>query len=242
MKSPAASLATGSGPDAGPSAPPPVSLLERVRQAYRRMAPVYDSLFGLSLEPGRRSAVAALAVEAGDRVLEVGVGTGLALPRWRRDAAVTGIDLCPEMLARARRLCARRGLTQVTLEQMNAQETRFPDDYFDRIVGMYVVSVVPDPAALMRELVRIARPGARVVIINHFAHRHAVMRRLEQLLAALTRLLGWDIRMPLDTVCDAPGLRILEVKPANWLGYWTLVVAEVTAKPSRDGSAAPTVE
>lgn len=195
--------------------------------AYRRMAPVYDLAFGWSLEPGRRAAVRSLDARPGDHALEIGVGTGLALPRWPRHVRLTGIDTSPAMLARARRRCARLGLTDVDLRIMDAQRMDFPADHFDRIAAMYVVSVVPEPAAMLREIVRVARPGARVAIVNHFAHPRPVMRRLETWFAGATRWAGWDSSLPADVVCTAPGLRILARRPANWLGYWTLVEAEV---------------
>lgn len=195
--------------------------------AYRRLAPAYDALFGWSLEPGRRAAVKSLNPSTGDHLLEVGIGTGLALSRWPRDLKVTGIDACPAMLARAQHLCDRREYTHVTLHSMDAQKTVFPDNHFDKISAMYVASVVPDPAAMLRELVRVGRPGARIAIINHFAHRHPLMRRIESWCNDLTRWAGWDLSLSSDFIQQTPGLHIVSERPANWFGYWTLVVAEV---------------
>ncbi len=72
-----------------------------VRKAYRRYDRFYNFMFGALLQPGRRAAVQAMACRPGDRILEVGVGTGLSLPLYPARVRVTGIDLCPEMLARA---------------------------------------------------------------------------------------------------------------------------------------------
>jgi phosphatidylethanolamine/phosphatidyl-N-methylethanolamine N-methyltransferase len=200
-----------------------------VERAYQRMAPVYDALFGWSLQLGRRQAMQRLSVKPGQATLEVGVGTGLALPLWPAHANVTGIDACPEMLARAEQLRQRRHLDHVTLLTMDAQNLAFPDNHFDGLAALYVVSVVPDPAALLRELVRVGRPGARVVIVNHFAHQRGWVRTLERAFAGATRWAGWDLELSSAVVHTTPGLRVLKESPANWLGYWTLIEAEVTA-------------
>ena len=203
------------------------ALAAHVIKIYRRMAPVYNWAFGLSLAPGRRAAVRSLNVRDGDRLLEVGVGTGLALPLWPRQAETIGIDPCAEMLGQAVRLCKKHNLQQVKLLSMDAQQMSFPDNHFDKIAAMYVVSVVPDPAALMREIARVGRPGAQVVLINHFAHRGSVLRWLEQIVARAASACGWDLTLEIDVALNTPGLRILDVRPANWFGYWTLILAEV---------------
>ena len=84
-----------------------------VRDAYRRWAGVYDAVFGGVSSFGRKRAVEAVNRLPGARVLEVGVGTGLALPRYRRDKRVVGVDLSREMLEKARERVAAEGLTQV---------------------------------------------------------------------------------------------------------------------------------
>ena len=202
-----------------------------VRSAYRRLAPVYDWVFGPSLEKGRRTALRAVDARPGDSVLEVGVGTGLSLHHWPSECRVTGIDLSPEMLERATKLSQRRGLKNVKLCAMDAQNMDFPDNHFDKITAMYVVSVVDDPDVLMQEILRVAKPGARVVIINHFEHRHPWVRTIERSIARATGLIGFNAALPVDPVIETEGLRVLEVVPANWLGYWTLIIAEVV-KPA----------
>jgi len=84
--------------------------IEAVKAAYRRYAAVYDAVFGPVLQPGRKAVMQALRLRPGDRVLEVGVGTGLSLPLYPRDVKITGIDLSSEMLEKARRRVERRRL------------------------------------------------------------------------------------------------------------------------------------
>ena len=146
--------------------------LEAVRTAYRRQAASYDYMFGLVSRAGRRRAVAAVNTLPGDRVLEVGVGTGLALPYYTAGKRVTGIDLSTEMLARARARVASQGLTQVeSLLERNAEATDFPNASFDIAVSMFVASVVPNPRALLAELRRVVRPGGHILFVRPAA-RH----------------------------------------------------------------------
>lgn len=194
--------------------------------AYRRMAPIYDWVFGPVFARGRRQVQAALAPQPGDRILEVGVGTGLSLPAWPREVVVTGIDLSPAMLRRAERRRLRLGLHHVELRELDASATDFATDAFDKIAAMHVVSVVSDLPALLREMRRVCRPGGRIVIVNHFAQSHPWLRRGEQALAPYAGRLGFDPVLPLTRVTEAAGLRIREVRPASWFGYWTLIVAE----------------
>lgn len=212
-------------PFATTATPPPLTL-SKVRSAYQRWAPVYDEVFGACFRAGQRRAVEVLASAPGERILEVGVGTGLALPLWHRQSRITGIDISERMLQRAARLCARHRLGHVQLRLLDAQATDYPDNHFDKIAAMYVVSVVPCAHSLLTEMRRICKPGGRIAIINHFAHPHPVVSRFERMLADHAALLGFNAAMPTETVTQAPGLRILQVQPVNWGGYWTLIEAE----------------
>jgi phosphatidylethanolamine/phosphatidyl-N-methylethanolamine N-methyltransferase len=208
---------------------PPVSdhlTHSSVRAAYRRMAPVYDWMFNACFRDGRHKVVERLCRHGARNVLEAGVGTGLSLHAWPKHVRVTGIDLSPEMLARAERLRHRAGLHHVNLRVMDAQATDFATDSFDGIAVMYVVSVVPDLWALLRELRRVCRPGGRICIVNHFAHQHPVFRRVEQAASAWAGTLGFNAALPLESVTRAEGLRIVDLQRVNWGGYWSLIEAE----------------
>src|SRR4051812_3668299 len=87
--------------------------MQAVQAAYRRYASIYDALFGPVLHPGRKAVIEALACRPGERVLEVGVGTGLSLPLYPRGTRLVGIDVSPEMLQKARSRVARLGLSNV---------------------------------------------------------------------------------------------------------------------------------
>jgi phosphatidylethanolamine/phosphatidyl-N-methylethanolamine N-methyltransferase len=166
--------------------------LQAIKSAYRRYARFYDALFGAVLHAGRKAVVAALDCRPGERVLEVGVGTGLSLPLYPSYTRIVGIDISGEMLARARARTERIGLDNVdALEEMDAEAMSFPDAAFDKVVAMYVASVVGDPKRLMAELERVCRPGGTIYIVNHALSANPVLGAIEKSLAPLSRLIGF---------------------------------------------------
>ncbi len=198
--------------------------LSSIRNAYRRYARYYDGSFGRVFAPGRRLTMQYLNAEPGRRILEVGVGTGISLPEYRRDVTVAGVDISPDMLDIARRRVEEQALDHVEgLYEMDAEALDYPDDSFDVVVAMYVASVVPDPERLIDEVRRVCRPGGEIFIINHFASRHPVIRGVEKTLRPLSRLVGFRTDMELDDLPERPGLECLGVHPAPPFGYWKLV-------------------
>jgi phosphatidylethanolamine/phosphatidyl-N-methylethanolamine N-methyltransferase len=198
--------------------------LHAVRSAYRRYAAIYDLVFGSIFEPGRRLAVRAANSNANQRILEVGVGTGLSLPMYRSDAKVMGIDVSPEMLAKARERTAALKLRQVeSLVEMDAERLRFPDASFDSAVALYVVSVVPDPIRLLSEMRRVCRPGGDIVILNHFGSDRPLLRTFESAFAPLSGALGFRPNMPIGNILNLPGLETVSVQSTNLFGYWTML-------------------
>ena len=178
--------------------------IEAVKAAYRRYARIYDVVFGAVLQPGRKAVLDALKLRSGDRVLEVGVGTGISLPLYPRAVRITGIDVSREMLERARARVARAGLTNVeALLEMDAESMAFPDATFDKVVAMYVVSVVPRPARLLEELHRVCRPDGEIFIVNHFQSENPVMGTLERMLGSVSSQIGFDPQVDLRQLVPA---------------------------------------
>jgi len=197
-----------------------------IEKVYRRYAKRYDFYFGALFQPGRKAVINRMHCQPGERILEVGVGTGLSLPLYPSGVQVTGIDISEAMLARARARAARDQLEQVAaLLRMDAEHMDFRDDSFDKVVAMYVVSVVPSPAQLVAEMRRVCRPGGELYIVNHFQHANPFVAGIERLLAPLSRLLGFHPDFPLENFLQETGLEVSEQIPVNALGYWTLLRA-----------------
>jgi phosphatidylethanolamine/phosphatidyl-N-methylethanolamine N-methyltransferase len=195
-----------------------------VRAAYRRWAGVYDAVFGGISAFGRRRAVAAVNHLPGPRVLEVGVGTGLALPHYLPSKRITGIDLSAEMLDRARQRVRENRLSHVeSLVEMDAEATNFPDAAFDIAVAMFVASVVPNPHRLLLEMRRVVRPGGHILTVNHFAAERGPRWWVERALAPASRALGWHPDFAMDSLLSAEDQRMAELSSVPPFGLFTLV-------------------
>lgn len=200
--------------------------IEAIRKAYRRYARLYDLYFGALFQPGRKAVLRHMNCRPGQRVLEVGVGTGLSLPMYPRGVHVTGIDVSPEMLDRARERLAREGIgDNVDLHVMDAEHMSFPDDSFDKVVAMYVVSVVPHPRRLVDEMRRVCRPDGEIYIVNHFHSLNPVIGGVESLLAPLSRVVGFHPDFCLKTFVRETELEVVEKQKVNLFGYWNLLRA-----------------
>jgi phosphatidylethanolamine/phosphatidyl-N-methylethanolamine N-methyltransferase len=166
-----------------------------VKRAYAILSPVYDIIFDKVFHPGRVAAIDLLEIKPGDRVLEVGVGTGLNLPLYPRGCTIVGVDISKEMLRKARQRIDELGLGNVRLEVMDASRLAFEDQCFDHVIATYVISAVPDPVNTLREMRRVCRPRGHLVILNHFKSENPVIGALEEMLAPVCQRIGYRVNM-----------------------------------------------
>ncbi|MCC7251321.1 MAG: class I SAM-dependent methyltransferase [Hyphomicrobium sp.] len=196
-----------------------------VKTAYRRWAPIYDHTFGRVSTEGRKHAAEVInsSLDRG-RVLEVGVGTGLALADYGRHLEVIGIDLSPEMLDKARERVAVERLDHVTgLHEMDAADLQFPDNSFDIVTAMFVMTVVPEPERVMRELARVTKPGGEVILVNHFSQTEGVRGWVERRMAPFAEIIGWRPVFDQSRVMVCNELTLAERKALRPWGIFTMM-------------------
>jgi phosphatidylethanolamine/phosphatidyl-N-methylethanolamine N-methyltransferase len=194
-----------------------------IRKAYKRWAPVYDLVFGAVFDAGRKKALEALNRHGG-HVLEVGVGTGISLPDYRRDMRVTGIDLSHDMLVRAGERVQKEKLRHVDgVSVMDASRMCFKDATFDAAVAMYLITVVPDPEGVLAEMARVVKPGGEVILVNHFGADTGPRAKVEKILAHRSRDLGWRPDFPIERVLRCPDLELVERTSIGAFGMYTLL-------------------
>ncbi len=198
--------------------------IDAIKTAYRRYARIYDVVFGPIFHPGRKAIIDAMECRPGDSILEVGVGTGLSLPLYPDDVKVTGIDISAEMLDKARQRVELEELNHVeAVLEMDAEDMQFSDNSFDKVVAMYVVSVVPDPVRLVKEMSRVCKPDGDIFIANHFRSRNPVLRSAEDFLSPLSKLAGFRPDFDLDDFLQKTRLEVVEMRSVNLFGYWKVL-------------------
>lgn len=194
-----------------------------VEGVYGNIASWYDWFFGPTLHPGRLQAIQRMAIQAGDKVLEVGVGTGINAALYPRDCSVVGVDLSSEMLEKARERVARKGITNVRLLEMDAAALNFADNTFDIVYAPYLISVVPDPVRVAAEMSRVCRPGGRIIFLNHFRSPNFLLSRIERLISPLTVHVGFKADLDLPAFLAQAGLKPVSIEKVNVPRIWSLV-------------------
>jgi phosphatidylethanolamine/phosphatidyl-N-methylethanolamine N-methyltransferase len=194
-----------------------------VAGVYEKLASVYDLAFGPALQPGRVRAIQQMALQPGERVLEVGVGTGINLSLYPKGCTVTGIDFSSSMLEKARDRVSRMGLNSLRLLQMDAADLKFSDNAFDVVYAPYLISVVPDPVKVACEMRRVCRPGGRIIFLNHFLSANAVVSRVERLISPFTIHIGFKADLDLSAFLSQADLQPVSIEKVNVPRIWSLV-------------------
>ncbi len=194
-----------------------------VEKVYQGIAAAYDYTYGPTLHPGRLEAMEKMALRAGTHVLEVGVGTGINLALYPRNCRITGIDLSSKMLAKAQGRIDEKGLHHCELAEMDATQLKFADNSFDVVYAPYVISVVPEPVRVAREMYRVCRPGGRVIILNHFKSANRVMGWIEKVISPATVHIGFTADLDLPGFLEQAELKPVSLEKVNIPKMWTLI-------------------
>ncbi|MDM0106016.1 class I SAM-dependent methyltransferase [Variovorax sp. J22R24] len=202
---------------------------QSIVRAYKMYAPVYDRIFGAILEPGRKALARKVDEIKPNSMLEIGVGTGLTLPRYPESTKVTGIDLSSEMLAIATAQANQLAGRKIELEKMDAEALTYPDSHFDCVAIPYVLSVTPNPDDLVAEARRVCKPGGAIIIVNHFSGA-GVWRLFEKIVAYFGDKIGFNSIFCFSRHIANHDWKIVSVESVNLLGLSKIVVIENSPK------------
>jgi phosphatidylethanolamine/phosphatidyl-N-methylethanolamine N-methyltransferase len=201
-------------------------------RVYEKYAGWYDYVFGLALRNGQKKAIRMLDIRPEERVLEVGVGTGISLPYYPRHSKVVGIDICAKMLKKAEERRQKKRMAHVVLHEMDACKMDFPDHTFDKVIASHVISVVPDPIKALREMKRVCKKGGEIVLVNHFQRTKGLTAKVEKAISPVCHRLGWRMDMNLHQLLAKADLKADYCRKANALQLWQIVkCTNAEAKP-----------
>ena len=196
---------------------------KKVERIYNAYSGFYDVIFNKLFQESRQAAIQSLELPPGADVLEVGVGTGLALPLYPRHCQVTGIDLSESMLKRGWQRVKQHRLDHVRLIKMDATSMAFEDNAFDGVMAAYLISVVPDPRKVLHEMIRVCKAGGKIVLLNHFSNGNRLISTVERMISPLCVHIGFRTDLALEPLLDGMPLVIQKKARVNPLKFWHLV-------------------
>jgi phosphatidylethanolamine/phosphatidyl-N-methylethanolamine N-methyltransferase len=198
---------------------------EEVKNIYTKYSSVYDKVFSHFFFPRIKLGIDKSSIKEGDRVIEVGIGTGISLPLYPDGCSIVGIDVTRKMLERAQKKKEKNKLDHVDLFEMDAENMTFSDNSFDHALAAFVVTVVPNPEKMVSEMKRVTKKGGNIVILNHFCSRNAFFSSMEKLFSPLCEKWGWRSDISLDLLSNHCNLHIDEVLKKNKLDPWSIIIA-----------------
>lgn len=198
---------------------------EEIKKIYSSYSSIYDLIFKRFFYPRQRYVIESLNIQPQQRLLDVGVGTGLTLDLYPRHCNVTGIDLSADMLRKAGKKVKTNGFHHVNLLEMDATHLAFSDNTFDYVVATFVMSVVPDPIRVLSEMKRVNKKDGKIIIVNHFLSQNRFLAKIEEFISPLCTKIGWRSDLPLDHLVKEGGLDIDMKYKMKRLDLWKVVLA-----------------
>lgn len=198
--------------------------LRKVRRIYDHDPDAYhramSSRFSEWLLGGRRRKV---GETVRGTVLDVGFGTGLSVPHYPADVRVVGIDISPKMLGVGRRFARERG-RRADVAVMDAEHLALPDRVFDSVAFNLCLCTIPDSEAAVREAVRVARPGAPMVFLEHVrSHLLPVVLVQEALNPVMVALQADHMNRRTADIIRRSGVEVLSID--RWFaGVFNLII------------------
>lgn len=196
-----------------------------IQKIYSRYSGFYDLIFAQLFSPRIRLGLEKIGIQKGDRIIEVGVGTGLSLSLYPQSCQVVGIDITRRMLERAKAKKVKLCLSHIDLFEMDGENICFDDDSFDHAVLPFVISVVPNLERLIQEIKRVTKNGGKIVIMNHLCVKSSLFSKMEEKLSPFFMKLGWKTGLSVEVLTNHCNLHIEEISRKHKLDPWFVLHA-----------------
>ncbi|MEZ0265711.1 MAG: class I SAM-dependent methyltransferase [Phycisphaerae bacterium] len=194
------------------------------KKIYDLQSMFYDATFGRLVKKRIATAIGHMNIGPTDRVLDLGIGTGASLSFYPQHGRIVGVDLSSGMLAQCRKKIAARNMDHAWVFQADAMKLPFGDDTFDHVFISHVISVVSDPYKLVREAQRVAKPGARIIILNHFQSTNRLVALVEKWISPVCSKLGWRSDLALADLIKRTGVTVDYRYKLDSIDLWETVV------------------
>ena len=198
---------------------------EEVKSIYGKYSSVYDKVFAHIFAPRIKIGIEQSNIRSGDKVIEVGVGTGISLPLYPRDCKIVGVDLTRKMLDKAQEKKDRHQLHNVELLEMDAENLTFEDDTFDHSLAAFVITVVPNPEKMVKEMKRVTKKNGNILIFNHFSSKNPFIKGMNRIFSPLTEKVGWRSDVTLDLLSNHCNLQIRSVLKKTPIDLYSIIIA-----------------
>jgi phosphatidylethanolamine/phosphatidyl-N-methylethanolamine N-methyltransferase len=194
-------------------------------RVYSDLARFYDFFFGRVFVDREHEVIESLNLRPGNQVLEVGVGTGIALDAYPPYAHIVAIDPSAAMLKHAAEKVKEHDLKNIELKIGDALNLDFPDNSFDFVTSFHVLTVVPDPYRMMSEMVRVCKPGGRIAMTTHFQSANPIVALANNIVNPVTKLLGWSTRLRKQDVLKGHPITLERNAKASRVSVHTVIIA-----------------
>ncbi len=192
--------------------------MNKTKHRYDRIARYYDILkapMELLFSKWRREFLS----KTSGRVLEVGIGTGKSIPFYPESVDLTGIDISSKMVEITEKRLRKHPRPNTRIIQMDVEEMEFPDNVFDTVVAACVFCSVPNPVKGLKEIKRVCRNGAKVLMLEHVRSHNKIMGKFMDIMNPLPlHIIGDNInRRTYENLLKA-GFRPEQIEVKNlWL-------------------------
>ena len=196
---------------------------ERTRRFYSAYSSFYDFTFGKLTQKFRSEAIDLLDINPGEKILDIGVGTGLSLPLYPPYCKVVGIDFSNRMLEKGKKKIKQYQLANVTLHQMDAASLDFETDSFDSVLAAHVMTTLPNPKQTMSEIIRVCKEDGKIVLVNHFSNGNRFLCWVEKNISSICKRIGFRTDLTLETLINGTSVVLNKKEKMDPLALWKIV-------------------